>query len=1224
MSNISISIENGGNIFIDDAWGTETLYPWVLTDFTITGTASGSNGSLRFESYTRSIDFIDGLNQEDVILSNDGGGNLVVQVYQAGSIVESFTVTDFEDGKAISGFGPGGNVFNIGNVSDDTGEFTITETISNGSTRGFSVTTNGEFETFDQTSITTYFLETLVFDNKTLNLRNGVEIIGNELSNTLLGFDVNDATGGLYHDFIDGRGGNDTILGYAGNDILRGGAGRDIVYGGLGDDTYQFGAGDGAPDIFNLDRGIENLNEGVDTLAFIGGLGVADIRSWNDSAGLHFALATDTTDQIVFDAQTTATGSNINQRLERVTFEDGTVWDLTQGLIMTDTDDTHTIYGTDQGDVIDGRGGNDTILGYGDRDWIYGGDGLDRINGGDGADILEGGADADIIDGGDGWDYARYTGSSSGVTINLKTNVNTGGDAQGDSLTNIEAIVGSDYDDHITGSDNKDYIRGEDGDDYLDGGLANDQLFGGHGNDTYFYGVGVDTIHETGSGLDRVVFDAALDPLAMTITGNKFVFDEGVNELRFNNLNLIERFSFDGYDDMSLAELIALQNGSNSNDPVDSQVFLVEGGGGANEPSVATLADGSFVVVWETNTLGVAKQDVMAQRYNADGTPIGDQFLVNTLTDGFQADASVAALTDGGFVVSWRHEISGVSLNTYVQRFNADGTKNGIETEAVNAGSNGAVEASVIGLTGGGFVASAIYTSFVEGEGGVDNIFMQRFDEFGMKIGVQSLVTVNDADSKQAHTMTALTDGGFVVVFEQSGDVYGRVFGADGIADTLDFRINTQTSQNQSLPDVVGLLDGGFVVTWTSNGQDTSDSSGIYAQRYNEDGTTNGGEFLVNSHIIGSQHHSSVTALTDGGFVIVWQSDGQGSGTSGVYGQRYNADGSLDGGEQVIADHVDYGFGFPEVSPLSDGGFAVTWQNDTSGVFAKTFTAQSDDNVFYGASKAQAFDGGDGVDTVSYAEFTTDSIEQAIKVDLLSGSGSAGQAAGDTFISIENVIGTDVSSFRDWIWGNDADNHIQGLDGADILEGGAGADIIDGGDGWDYSRYIRSDEGVNINLETGVNTGGHAQGDTLIDIEAIIGSSHNDTLRGGASNDYLKGENGNDTIAGGAGADQLFGGNGADTFLFEAVTAFDRVDRVRDFDLAEGDILDISDILVSYSAITDAIEDFVQITDNGTDSTLAVDADGGADNFISIATIYGTIGLTDEEAMEISGNLLGV
>jgi Ca2+-binding RTX toxin-like protein len=111
---------------------------------------------------------------------------------------------------------------------------------------------------------------------------------------------------------------------------------------------------------------------------------------------------------------------------------------------------------------------------------------------------------------------------------------------------------------------------------------------------------------------------------------------------------------------------------------------------------------------------------------------------------------------------------------------------------------------------------------------------------------------------------------------------------------------------------------------------------------------------------------------------------------------------------------------------------------------------------------------------------------------------------------------------------------------------------------------------------------------------------------------------------GGDGQDQLFGGLGSDTFIFEALTAFNDVDQIHDFSLSEGDALDISDLISSYDPVTDSISDFVQVTDNGTNSYLAVDSDGGADNFIQIATIQGVSGLTDENSLEISGSLITV
>ncbi|MCP5347359.1 MAG: type I secretion C-terminal target domain-containing protein [Gammaproteobacteria bacterium] len=88
-------------------------------------------------------------------------------------------------------------------------------------------------------------------------------------------------------------------------------------------------------------------------------------------------------------------------------------------------------------------------------------------------------------------------------------------------------------------------------------------------------------------------------------------------------------------------------------------------------------------------------------------------------------------------------------------------------------------------------------------------------------------------------------------------------------------------------------------------------------------------------------------------------------------------------------------------------------------------------------------------------------------------------------------------------------------------------------------------------------------------------------------------------------------------------SAFNDVDVIKDFDIStDNDAINIADLLTAYDPLSDAITDFVQITDDGTDSTLKVDVDGGADNFVTIATIEGITGLTDEAALETSGNLI--
>jgi len=102
-------------------------------------------------------------------------------------------------------------------------------------------------------------------------------------------------------------------------------------------------------------------------------------------------------------------------------------------------------------------------------------------------DVLIGGAGADSLDGGAGTDTAVYSDSTAGVTVNLATGTGTGGDAEGDTLTSIENITGSDYDDNLTGDANANV---------LDGGLGDDTLLGGDGSDTFVFweGHGADNV----------------------------------------------------------------------------------------------------------------------------------------------------------------------------------------------------------------------------------------------------------------------------------------------------------------------------------------------------------------------------------------------------------------------------------------------------------------------------------------------------------------------------------------------------------------------------------------------------------------------------------------------------------------------------------------------------------------------------------------------------------
>ncbi|MCK5293460.1 MAG: hypothetical protein KAJ49_02325, partial [Arcobacteraceae bacterium] len=154
--------------------------------------------------------------------------------------------------------------------------------------------------------------------------------------------------------------------------------------------------------------------------------------------------------------------------------------------------------------ILFGRDGDDTIDAKGGDDELYGGAGNDTISGGAGNDTIVGGAGADTLDGGDGdRDFIRYDNSDAGVNVNLTTNEVSGGDAQDDTISNFERVVGSNHDDTLTGTDERNFLYGQDGDDTINAGGGDDEVYGGAGDNTIDAGAGNDQVH-SGSGTNTL------------------------------------------------------------------------------------------------------------------------------------------------------------------------------------------------------------------------------------------------------------------------------------------------------------------------------------------------------------------------------------------------------------------------------------------------------------------------------------------------------------------------------------------------------------------------------------------------------------------------------------------------------------------------------------------------------------------------------------------------
>ena len=204
----------------------------------------------------------------------------------------------------------------------------------------------------------------------------------------------------------------------------------------------------------------------------------------------------------------------------------------------------------------------------------------------------------------------------------------------------------------------------------------------------------------------------------------------------------------------------------------------------------------------------------------------------------------------------------------------------------------------------------------------------------------------------------------------------------------------------------------------------------------------------------------------------------------------------------------------------AEGDTLTSIENLTGSAYDDTLTGDVGDNVLQGGGGDDTLDGMGGTDTASYA-----SSHAAVTIDLSRGTATGGHAAGDTITNIEYLLG---SRYNDVLTGDASANRLDGGPGNDRLTGGAGADTLAGGPGNDAAYYAASPSAVNVNLETNTATGGDAQGDSLISIENLSGSAHDDTLAGNTGNNVLEGGAGADTIDGGAGIDTAsYAGSGS-------------------------------------------------------------------------------------------------
>ncbi|MEZ0261391.1 MAG: M10 family metallopeptidase C-terminal domain-containing protein [Alphaproteobacteria bacterium] len=419
--------------------------------------------------------------------------------------------------------------------------------------------------------------------------------------------------------------------------------------------------------------------------------------------------------------------------------------------------------------------------------------------------------------------------------------------------------------------------------------------------------------------------------------------------------------------------------------------------------------------------------------------------------------------------------------------------------------------------------------------------------------------------------------------------------------------------------DTYALLSGHAYTIWDAGGADTLDGSAmtgglklnLNAGKFSSVGLTDNIAIAYNVTIENANGGSGSDTIWDNTAGNTIRGNG---GNDTIYGGAGNDyfDGGL-GTDTLIYTVAQTSFTFTLVDSVTLLAVSTTMGSDTW----TNFESFSFSNGVFSFAQLEAMAGSGDTDPNP----DPDPDPPPATGDLvLTGDAYANALMGDTGNDTLNGLG-----------GSDT---LRGMDGSDLLDGGFGTDRMFGGFGDDvYYADLRGDAMTEL-AGQGTDTVHAFYGLTLaLNIENLVlegtvlngtGNGLNNALTGNASGNFLYGVNGDDVLDGGLGNDTLTGGRGADTFIFLGATA-GGIDSVADFRVAQGDSLDISDLLTGYDPLADVLTDFVDMRTVGSSTQVWVDADGAgtAAGFTQVAVLRGVTGLSNE-ADDVARGLLVV
>jgi len=506
----------------------------------------------------------------------------------------------------------------------------------------------------------------------------------------------------------------------------------------------------------------------------------------------------------------------------------------------------------------------------------------------------------------------------------------------------------------------------------------------------------------------------------------------------------------------------------------------------------AHLASGGFVHVRNNGETAV-------DLYDSAGTLLREN--IRPLHEGYETQPTVAGLSGGGFVLTW-------------EATNADGSESGVQAQLFDSAGNVASgiipvnttaagdqdSPSVASRGGGGFVV--VWRDESGASPSASEIVGQLFDAGGNKVGGEFVVNVPDVVYQSRPDVASLSSGGFVVTWSDSNgsDVRAQVYDVAGNKIGGTITVNTTLVEFQYDQRVIGLANGGFVVTWEDRSQTGGDTDGqaTRAQVFDNLGNKVGGEILVNTRTAGNQTSANVDATPDGGFIIAWQdwtqTDDPAALSLAVTKLQFFDSAGNKSGPEFAGNTSSYYLARPAIVALPDGDLFLSWSSP-DGSKAKFLTLEHP--VVANNDSATTPENATATGNV----LANDSAQPGAVLQVGAVNGFAANV-GQTIVL---ASGAELTLLANGAYTYDPNGAFTGLTG---VSGGANSAAQDS---FTYTLTNGTTATVNVTV-TGVSSPG----------ERAFGTAGNDVMVGTAGADFFDmRQGGNDNVSG-LGGDDIF------------------------------------------------------------------------------------------------------